>query len=46
MEPKQPKELHKEKGLDICKRLLYHYGAEGYHFLKRIIMGDETWIHH
>jgi hypothetical protein len=21
-------------------------GAEGDHFLERIIMGDETWIHH
>jgi hypothetical protein len=39
-------ELNKEKRLDICKRLLDHCGAEGDHFLERIVMGDETWIHH
>ena len=44
-DPKQPKELHKEKRLDMCKRLLDRYGAECY-FLKRIVMGDETWIYH
>jgi hypothetical protein len=38
--------LHKEKHLDICKRLLDCYGAEGDHFLERIVTGDETWTHH
>jgi hypothetical protein len=38
--------LHKEKHLDICKRLLDCYGAEGYHFLERNVTGDETWTHH
>jgi histone-lysine N-methyltransferase SETMAR len=38
--------LHKEKHLDICKRLLDCYGAEGDNFLERIITGDETWNHH
>jgi hypothetical protein len=32
--------------LDICKRLLDRYGVEEDHFLERIFMGDETWIHH
>jgi hypothetical protein len=32
--------------LDICKWLLECYGAEDDHFLKRIITGDEIWIHH
>jgi len=44
--PKQLTELHKEKHLDICKRLLDCYGAEGDHFLERIVTGDETWTHH
>jgi hypothetical protein len=43
--PKHLTELHKEKLLCICKRLLDRYGAEGYH-LKKVVMGDETWIHH
>jgi len=38
--------LHKEKHLDICKRLSDCYGAEGDHFLERIVTGDETWTHH
>jgi hypothetical protein len=37
--------LHKEKHLDICKRLLNCYGAEGEHFLERIVTGDETLTH-
>jgi hypothetical protein len=44
--PKQLTEFHKEKRLDICKRLLDCYGAEGDHFLERIVTGDETWTHH
>jgi hypothetical protein len=38
--------LHKEKHLDICKGLLDCYGAEGDHFLERIVTGNETWNHH
>jgi hypothetical protein len=38
--------LHKEKHLDICKRLLDYYGAECEHFLGRIVTEDETWTHH
>jgi hypothetical protein len=38
--------LHKEKHLDICKRLLDCCGAEGDYFLERIVTGDETWTHH
>jgi hypothetical protein len=33
------------KSCDICKQLLDHYGAEDDHFLERIVMGHETWIH-
>jgi len=44
--PKQLTELHKEECLDMCKWLLAHNGAEGDHFLERIVTGDETWIHH
>jgi hypothetical protein len=32
--------------LDICKWLLDSYDAAGDRFLERIVMGDETWIHH
>jgi hypothetical protein len=39
-------EFHKEKHLDISKRLLDRYGVEGDHFSERIFTGDETWIHH
>jgi len=46
MEPKATQGIAQKKRLDICKRLLDRYGAEDDHFLKRIVMGDETWIHH
>jgi hypothetical protein len=36
--PKYLTELHKEKHLDICKRLLNCNGAEGDHFLERIVI--------
>jgi hypothetical protein len=39
-------ELHKQKGLGICKRLLDHCGKECDPFLEIIFTGDETWIHH
>ena len=39
-------ELPKEIRLDICKRLVDRCGAEGDHFLERMVTGDETWIHH
>jgi hypothetical protein len=32
--------------LDISKRLLDCYGAEGDLFLEKIFTGDEIWIHH
>ena len=44
--PKQLTEFHKEKCLYICQWLLDPYGAEGDHFLERIVMGDEKWVHH
>jgi formate-dependent phosphoribosylglycinamide formyltransferase (GAR transformylase) len=44
--PKQLTELHKQKRLDVFKRVLDRCGAEGDNFLERIITGDETWIHH
>ena len=42
--PKQLKELHKQKRLNIFK--LDRYGVEGNNFLERIVTGDETRIHH
>ena len=33
-------ELHKEKRLDICKRLVDRCGAEDDHFLERMVTGD------
>ena len=30
----------------ICQLLLDRYANESYAFLKRIVTGDETWIHH
>jgi hypothetical protein len=38
--PEQLIELHKEKRLDICKRLVDRCAAEGDHFLERILTGD------
>ena len=38
--PEQLTELHKEKCLDICKRLVDRCGAEGDHFLERMVTGD------
>jgi hypothetical protein len=42
--PEQPKELHEEKRLEICKRFLDSCGAESDHFLERIVTEEETWI--
>ena len=39
--PRQLTELHKEKHLDICKRLLDFHVAEGDHFLEIIVTGDD-----
>jgi hypothetical protein len=44
--PEQLTELHKEKCLDICKRLMGGCSAEGDYCLERIVTGDETCIHH
>jgi hypothetical protein len=44
--PKQLTEEHKRNCLTICQSLLNCYCQEGNTFLRRIITGDETWIHH
>ena len=35
----------KERCVDACQELLKCFEAEGYGFLGRIVMGDETWVH-
>jgi hypothetical protein len=44
--PKQLTEEHKRNRLTICRSLLNRYRQEGDAFLRRIMTGDETWIHH
>jgi hypothetical protein len=44
--PKQLTEEHKRSRLTTCRSLLNRYRQEGDAFLRRIINGDETWIHH
>jgi hypothetical protein len=44
-----PRELtaeHKRKRVEVCQRILNYYNNEGKEFLKRIVTGDETWVHH
>jgi hypothetical protein len=43
--PKQLTEKHKRNRLTICRSLLNRCCQEGDAFLRRIITGDETWIH-
>jgi hypothetical protein len=43
---KQLTEEHKRNRLSICRSLLNCCRQEGDTFLRRIITGDETWIHH
>ena len=38
--------FRKEKRSNICKGLLDRQSVEGEHFLERIFVGDETWIHY
>ncbi|XP_066946989.1 protein GVQW3-like [Macrobrachium rosenbergii] len=44
--PKQLSDEHKRNRLRICQHLLDRHANEGDTFLKRIVTGDETWIHH
>jgi hypothetical protein len=32
--------------VDACQELLKRFEAEGYGFLERTVMGDETWVHY
>jgi len=34
----------KERRVDACQELLKHFEAKGGGFLRRIVMGDETWV--
>jgi len=38
--------LMKAKRVCISRELLEHFEKEGENFLKKIITGDETWVHH
>ena len=31
--------------MDVCQDLFQQYDSEGDDFLRRIVTGDETWIH-
>lgn len=44
--PRLLTEDQKRQRLEMCKRLLIRYEAEGEAFLHRIITCDETWVHH
>jgi hypothetical protein len=44
--PKQLTEEHKHNCVTICRSLLNRYRQEGDAFLRCIITGDKTWIHH
>lgn len=37
---------HKRKRVEICQRLLDRYNNEGDGFLRIMVTGDETWVHH
>jgi len=36
----------KERRIDACQELLKRFEAEGDGFLRRIVTGDETWVHY
>jgi hypothetical protein len=38
--------VHKETRKTVCSELLALYENGGCGFLVRIVMGDETWLHH
>jgi hypothetical protein len=44
--PKQLTEGHKQKRVEICTQFLHQYERKGEGVLERIVMGDETWVHH
>ncbi|UYV78688.1 hypothetical protein LAZ67_16002392 [Cordylochernes scorpioides] len=44
--PRQQTKEMKEKRLNACKELLERYEIEDGGFLDRIVIGDESWIHH
>ena len=44
--PKQLTEMHKGTRVDICQKHLDRYGNERDIFLDRIIIGEETLVHH
>jgi hypothetical protein len=44
--PQQLTEEHKNNRVVICQRLLDCYANKGEDFLKRIVTGDKTWVHH
>jgi hypothetical protein len=44
--PKQLKDDHKQKRIEICTQYLHRYETEGEGLLERIVTGDETWVHH
>ncbi|XP_014486949.1 PREDICTED: histone-lysine N-methyltransferase SETMAR-like [Dinoponera quadriceps] len=44
--PRLLTENQKRYRLEVCKRLLTRYQAEGEAFLHRIVTCDETWVHH
>ena len=43
--PRQLTDDHKENHFNICAELFEQYDHEGDGYLRRIITGDETWIH-
>ena len=43
--PKQLTEAHKQSRLEACSELLEYCHSEKT-FLQRIVIGDETWVHH
>ena len=36
----------KAERVHISRKLLEHFEKEGGYFLKKIVTGDETWVHH
>lgn len=43
--PRQLTSDLKENRMDVCQDLFQQYDSEGDDFLRRIVTGDETWIH-
>lgn len=36
----------RDRRIDVCQELLHRFHAEGDAFLRKIVTGDETWIHY